>query len=166
MHEIIKKIKDIVQPVIIEKKLELYDLEYKKETNGWVLRLFIDNETRNISLDECAAFSHIISDLFDNTIVHELPDFNLEVSSPGLDRLLRNDSDFNWAMGKTLKIKFTNTKDIKEVVEGKLEKINTETIELSIDKKNKISIYKDKIDSARRIMKFDELLPKGQKNKK
>jgi ribosome maturation factor RimP len=163
MKEITEKIRNIVQPVATEKKLDLYDIEYKKESGSWVLRLFIDNETRTITLDECADFSRVIDNLLDESPDLDLPTFNMEVSSPGLDRLLRNDSDFNWAMGKTLKVKFTNDKDKKEVIEGKLEKINPETIELSIDKKNRVAVPKNMIESARRVMKFDELLPNEPK---
>jgi len=166
MNETLEKLKSLIIPMISEQKLELYDIEYKKETQGWVLRLFIDNETRSISLDECAAFSHIASEVLDKEEELQLLNYSFEVSSPGLDRLLRNDSDFNWAMGKTLKVKFTNPKNKKETVEGKLEKINPETIELSVDKKNKIEVAKNQIESARRVMRFDELLPKDSKHKK
>lgn len=163
MNEIIEKLKSLIEPLITEKSFELYELEYKKETVGWVVRLFVDNETRNISLDECAEISHLISEMLDKIEDLELHDYSLEVSSPGLDRLLRNDSDFNWAMGKTLKVKFTNPKNKKEVLEGKLAKINADTIELNIDKKNTVTVHKDKIESARRVMKFDELVPKNAK---
>jgi ribosome maturation factor RimP len=165
MSEISERIREIIQPLIEEKKFELYEVEFKKETQGWVLRIFVDNQTRNITLDECADLSHVIGEHFDDIENMDLHNFSLEVSSPGLDRLLRNDSDFNWAMGKTLKVKFTNTKNKKEVIEGKLEKVNPETIELSIDKKNRVTVQKNSIESARRVMKFDELLPKKVKGK-
>jgi ribosome maturation factor RimP len=163
MKEIAEKVRVIIEPLLSEKGFELYDIEYKKENRDWVLRIFADNKNRNITLDDCASISNHIESLLDQHEELKLDAYNLEVSSPGLDRLLKNDSDFAWAMGKTLKVKFTNNESKKEVVEGKLESFNDETLELSLPKKVFKSIKKDSIESARRVMKFDELVPKEKK---
>lgn len=164
--EVIEKVKSLLAPLLAEKNLELYDVEYKRDENNWVLRVYLDTPEKNISLDDCAVVSRDISTLLDE---HEdiFPNtYNLEVSSPGLDRLLKNDGDFLWAMNKTLKIKFFNAEGKKESVEAKLEKINDDSIELRPapikgKKQNTVIIInKDKIESAKRVMKFDEILPK------
>jgi ribosome maturation factor RimP len=165
MNITIEKLKNLIEPVITQKNFEIYDIEYKKEGKGWVLRVFADNKTKNISLDECAEISHSLSEVLDQNEELNLHDYSLEVSSPGLDRLLRNEGDFNWAKGKTLKVKFTNDQNKKDVVEGKLEKVLSDKIELSLPKKGSgnVTIKLDNIESARRVMKFDELLPKEPK---
>lgn len=164
--ELVEKVKNLVEPLLTQKNLELYDVEYKRDGTSWFLRIFLDTPEKNISLDDCALISREISNLLDEN-ESILPDaYNLEVSSPGLDRLLRNDGDFLWAMNKTLKVKFINNEGKKEVVEAKLEKINEDTIELrpapvkGKPSKNTILIQKDKIESAKRVMKFDEIKPK------
>ncbi len=162
MKEIREKVKVLIEPLLLEKGFDLYDVEYKKENRDWILRIFADNNTRSITLDDCAFISNQIETLLDQHEELELESYNLEVSSPGLDRLLKNDSDFTWAIGKTLKVKFTNDDNKKEVIEGKLEKFNAETIELSLAKKVTKSIKKSSVESARRVMKFNELLPKDQ----
>jgi ribosome maturation factor RimP len=163
MNQISEKVKEIISPVLIQKDFELYDIEYKKEGSGWVLRIFVDNKSRNISLDDCAEISNLISELLDQDETLEFHSYSLEVSSPGLDRLLKSDADFNWAMSKTLKVKYLSSKDKKEVTEGKLLKFDQDSIELTIPKKDNVIIKRDSIESARRVMKFDELVPKDHK---
>lgn len=161
---VVEKIKNLIEPIIIEQNKELYEVQYRVESSYWVLRVFLDNKEKNISLDECAEVSRIISEALDKHPELTPNAYNLEVSSPGLDRLLRNDSDFNWAMGKTLKVKFLNAENKKENIEGKLQKVGETAIELKLNIKGKtntvVTIEKDSIESARRVMKFDEIMPK------
>jgi ribosome maturation factor RimP len=157
MNEIISKVFDLVKPIIDKKNLILYDIEYKNT----VLRIFVDNQNRNISLDECADFSREIDSLLEKNNYFDINVSTLEVSSPGLDRLLKSDEDFNWAKDKTLKIKFINDLDKKETVEGKLVNFNDKILEIKTKKNKKIHIKRDKIETARRIMIFSEINPKA-----
>lgn len=159
MNEITQKIRALIEPYLNEKGYEIYDLEYKREGPNQVLRLFTDNTTRTITLDDCTDVSRMVSDVLDKTDIIPVA-YNLEVSSPGLDRLLRNESDYIWAMNKTLKVKYLNEDDKKITVEGKLQKLENNIIELHINKKEILHINIDKIEAARRVMKFDEIAPK------
>lgn len=165
LEVLVNQIKEKIEPAIKEVNYELYDVQYRKENGGWTLRIFADNSTRSINLDECAVVSHAVSEVLDESFP-DLPAYNLEVSSPGLDRLLKNDGDFLWAMGKTLKVKFIDESKKKQVVEGKILALNESDIELEISKKLKLNIPKDSIEEARRVMKFDEIAPKKDKNAK
>jgi ribosome maturation factor RimP len=160
MNEITQKIRSLIEPYLNEKGYEIYELEYKKEGTNWILRLFTDNTTKTISLDDCADVSRMVSDVLDKDESLIPVAYNLEVSSPGLDRLLRNEADYMWALNKTLKVKYTNDDNKKNVVEGKLQKIQNNVIEIEINKKEIINIDINKIESARRVMKFDEIAPK------
>jgi len=156
-----EEIKEIIEEQIKEKGFELYALEIKKEGKDWIMKIFVDNNNRSISLDECAFVSNYISDFLDNqSVFSELPSYHLEVSSPGLDRLLKSDFDYQWAKDKTLKVKFTNEQKKKEAIEGKLSSFNDEFIELTLEKNKKISINRSDIESARRAMIFSELVGK------
>lgn len=165
LEVLVNQIKEKIEPAIKEVNFELCDVQYRKENGGWTLRIFADNSTRSINLDECAVVSHAVSEVLDE-LFPDLPAYNLEVSSPGLDRLLKNDGDFLWAMGKTLKVKFIDDAKKKQVVEGKILALNESDIELEISKKLKLNIPKDSIEEARRVMKFDEIAPKKDKNAK
>lgn len=164
MSEIVDKIKSLVEPFLNEKGYDIYEIEYKKEGSNQILRFFTDNTTRSISLDDCADVSRIISDVLDKHEEIFPVAYSLEVSSPGLDRLLRNELDYVWAMNKTLKVKYTNQDNKKETVEGKLQKIQDNVIELELPKKQILSINLNDIESARRVMKFDEIMPKSKKD--
>lgn len=92
-----------ILPLIEGAGMELVDLEYRKEGSGWVLRLFIDKEG-GVSLDDCVAVSKEVGALLDaEDLVHN--EYNLEVSSPGLNRPLKKEADFNRFKGELAKIK-------------------------------------------------------------
>lgn len=85
-------IEELSLPIVREMGFELVDVEYKKERNSWFLRLFID-KPGGITIDDCQNFSEMLSEVLD----HEDPipqSYYLEVSSPGLDRPLKKESDF------------------------------------------------------------------------
>lgn len=99
---VIKAVGEIVPPVLEEIGLELVEVQFRPESGGWVLRLIIDSEN-GITLDNCAAVSRAVSDLFDveEVIGHA---YRLEVSSPGLDRPLHNLRDYQRSLGRKAKL--------------------------------------------------------------
>ncbi|HJS74773.1 MAG TPA: ribosome maturation factor RimP, partial [Vicinamibacteria bacterium] len=78
------------------------DVEYRREPAGWTLRLFID-KPGGVTLDDCQRVSHEVGTVLEveDPIPHR---FRLEVSSPGLDRPLKSDSDFLEAVGKKVRV--------------------------------------------------------------
>ncbi|WP_206809777.1 ribosome maturation factor RimP [Paradesulfitobacterium ferrireducens] len=97
-HSIEHKVTAIVEPLIQEKGLELVDVEYIKEGAHWYLRLFIDKEG-GVDLDDCTNVSHAVSEALDRD--DPIPQaYMLEVSSPGLERPLKKDEDFERFKGK------------------------------------------------------------------
>ncbi len=102
MTQMIDRIEALVQPVLEDLGFELVDLEYKRENRGWVLRFFLDRDG-GITLDDCADASREISTLLD---VEDLIStaYNLEVSSPGLERVLKKPADFERFAGNLARI--------------------------------------------------------------
>lgn len=90
-------------PLLDSLGIELVELEYRKEGHGMVLRLYIDKPD-GITLDDCADVSRELSELLD---VEEVisAHYNLEVSSPGLNRPLKKESDYVRYAGRLVKIK-------------------------------------------------------------
>jgi len=84
---IVEKIQGFVESILPAMDLELVDLEYRREGEGWVLRVFLDGSD-GIGIDQCTKVSREISFFLDveDLIPHA---FNLEVSSPGLERPLK-----------------------------------------------------------------------------
>jgi ribosome maturation factor RimP len=93
-----ESIEELVTPIINENRLELVDVEYKKEGKNWFLRIFIDKEG-GVTVDDCTRVSRQIEDLIE--VEEVVPSsYVLEVSSPGLDRPLKKEKDFLRFKGK------------------------------------------------------------------
>lgn len=93
----------LVQPILDSLGLELVELEFKKAGRSFVLRLFID-KTGGVTMDDCADVSRELSLLLDveDCIQNR---YTLEVSSPGLDRPLKKESDFIRFQGRLAVVK-------------------------------------------------------------
>jgi len=95
------KIEAVVSPVLASHGLSLVDAEWHREGRRWVLRLFVD-KPGGVSVGDCQAVSREAGDVLDVSQLIE-PSYDLEVSSPGLDRQLRKDREFAWAVGKEVR---------------------------------------------------------------
>jgi ribosome maturation factor RimP len=98
-----KRVAAVALPVLQELGLELVEVQYRREQSGWVLRLIIDRQD-GVTLEDCTAASREISQLLD---IEDFIDqaYNLEVSSPGLDRPLKSMADFQRFTGSMVRIK-------------------------------------------------------------
>ncbi|MBR4695763.1 MAG: ribosome maturation factor RimP [Selenomonadaceae bacterium] len=97
--------------------IELVDVEYVKERD-WYLRVFIDREG-GIEIDDCQNLSERLEKELDKQDL--IPDsYILEVSSPGLDRVLRKERDFRREMGKQVDVALYAPMDGKKLLEGTL----------------------------------------------
>jgi ribosome maturation factor RimP len=95
----------LVEPVVVDHGLELVDLELLKGRGPWVLRVIVDTTEGDgrVSIERCAALSREIGSLLDAT--DSIPNrYQLEVSSPGLDRRLAREKDFSAACGQEVSI--------------------------------------------------------------
>ena len=101
--DVIETIKNLLEPILEEKGLELVDIEYAGGGRGSVLRIFIDKED-GITVEDCAGISREFGFLLD---LHDIitDSYTLEVSSPGLNRALKSSQDFIRFKGKKVKIK-------------------------------------------------------------
>lgn len=127
----IRKVTEFVSPVLNEMGFELVDIEYLSQYGRWVLRIYADKEG-GITLDECARVSREVGDLMDvkDLIPHE---YVLEVSSPGLNRPLKKEKDFEKAIGKNVKIKMFAPVNGRRRFTGYLKKIIQGTVYIEID---------------------------------
>jgi len=101
--QLTEQIEQLIQPIMDDLGCELVDIEYLREQHGWVLRVFLDKEG-GINLDDCATASREISTLLDVENILSTA-YNLEVSSPGIERRLKKSQDFIRFAGQLVKIK-------------------------------------------------------------
>jgi ribosome maturation factor RimP len=98
-----KEIETLVTPLIEQEGGELVDLQWRQEGHRWVLRLFLD-KPNGISLDDCAYFSDRVGAMLDDEDAID-KSYVLEISSPGLDRVIKKDKDFERFAGKPVKLR-------------------------------------------------------------
>ncbi len=105
-EDIKQQVIDLIEKPLRQEGCELVDIVLSRYRNNWTLRLFIfsDNGT---TIDQCARISRIVRDIFEGTTLLE-SGYNLEVSSPGLDRPLTTARDFKHRVGETVRIEFVD----------------------------------------------------------
>ena len=159
MVTITEKIEQLIQPILEDLGLELVDLEYKREQRGWILRIFLDKDG-GITLDNCADASREISSLFDVEDVIQTA-YNLEVSSPGIERPLKTLAHFQRFIGETVKVKTylpvspEDGKKAQKTFVGTLEQASDDGIIIQLQGKTKVALELklDQIEKAN--LKFD-----------
>lgn len=142
MSKIEEKVEKLVKPKIEEIGYELYDVEYSKEGKDYFLRIFIDKD-KGIDLNDCEKVTNAISDLLDEADYIKEQYF-LEVSSPGIERVLKKDKHLEQNIGKEVEIKLfkKDTFGQKEYV-GKLGDFDEKTITIYMDDSDKTIERKD-----------------------
>lgn len=153
MAKIENKVEDLIKEKIEAKGYELYDVEYVKEGKDHFLRVYIDKE-KGISLEDCEKVSNDINQPLDeaNIIADQ---YFLEVSSPGVERILRKDKHLRSNIGKEVEIKlFKKDENGNKMYEGKLKEFNEETIEIEIPK---IDIERKKEEQIKSITQIIEI---------
>lgn len=101
--DICERVRTLAEPILLAMRLELVEIEFKRTGREAVLRLFIDKEG-GVMLDDCADLSRELSLLLD--VEDFIPcEYNLEVSSPGLDRPLKTPADYDRFNGRLVKVR-------------------------------------------------------------
>lgn len=107
------RLEAVAYPVLEAHGLQLVDAQWRREGRRRVLRFFVD-KPGGAGIADCQRFSHEVGDVLDvSGLIAE--SYDLEVSSPGLDRELRTDREFAWAVGKDVRCW------VREPVDGRLE---------------------------------------------
>ena len=131
MTKLEQRIEELFEKSINDLGYELYDVEYAKEGKDYYLRVFIDSE-KGIDLEDCEKVSNSINDLLDEADYIKEQYF-LEVSSPGIERILRKDKQFKDNIGNTVELKLFKKIENEKVLIGILEDVNNEYLMLNIN---------------------------------
>ena len=155
MSKVTEVVEELVTPILNENELELVDIEYVKEGKNWFLRVYIDKDN-GIDIEECGIVSERLSEKLD--AIDPIPhNYFLEVSSPGAERPLKKEKDYQKAIGKNVFIKTYEPLDGEKAFEGVLTDYNGETVTVEVKiktRKKTVVIPFDKIASARLAVTF------------
>lgn len=135
-----EKIESLTSKTINDLGYELYDVQYVKEGKDYFLRIYIDSE-KGIDLDDCEKVSNAITELLDKEDYIKEQYF-LEVSSPGIERILRKEKHLKDNLEAEVQIKLFKPLDGQKEYKGILKDFNNDYItiftteEIEIDRKN------------------------------
>ena len=137
-----KTVWEMVEPLLEGSGVELVDVEYVKEKD-WYLRVFIDRP-EGVGIEDCQSLSEKLEKLLDERDV--IPEqYILEVSSPGLDRVLKKPRDFERERGKQVDVSLYEPLDGGKVLVGTLTGYDGATLTLE----GREPIPKEKIAQVR-----------------
>jgi len=140
------RVRAAIAPALSARSVSLVDVEWGTDRGGWVLRITIEREdaalanlpTGGVSLEDCADVSRDVSAVLDadeELVPHQ---YNLEVSSPGLDRPLRTEAEFARFAGKLAKVKLRRERalaDGQRVLRGPIERVGGGLVTIVADGK-------------------------------
>jgi len=141
-----KEIEALVTPLIEQEGGELVDLQWRKEGPQWVLRLFLDKPA-GITLDDCAYFSDRVGATLDEGDKIS-KSYVLEVSSPGLDRVIKKDKDFVKFAGKAVKLRLKLPESGQRRFSGVLQGLNEGKVMILVGEDMK-AFARENIDELR-----------------
>ncbi len=151
MANIEERVENLLEKEVNNLGYNLYDVEYVKEGKDYFLRIYIDSEN-GISLEDCEKVSNGITELLDEADYIKEQYF-LEVSSPGVERILRKDKHFEENLNKEVEIKlFRPINGTKELI-GILKKYTEDNI--SIQEHEEITIDRKQIAQIKTIYNWE-----------
>lgn len=157
MSSVVETVTELVTPILKEQNFELVDIEFVKEGKNWFLRVFID-KTSGIDIEECAFVSEKLSERLDAVEPDPIPQaYFLEVSSPGAERPLKKEQDYENAVGEYIHVSLYQAVEGEKQFEGTMEKFNKETVTLTVKVKTRtkeLVIDRKNIAKARLAIQF------------
>jgi ribosome maturation factor RimP len=147
-----QKLTEMLRPAVELTGKELLGIEYISAGNNSVLRLYIDHED-GITVDDCAEVSRQVSAILDV----EDPistNYNLEVSSPGVDRPLFTKAHFEKVVGEIINVKLSIPLNGRRKFKGTLDTIEQDNLIITVDGEQ-YELAISNIDKANLVAKFD-----------
>ena len=149
LSKIEEKVESLIKDKIEHIGYELYDVEYVKEGKDYYLRIFIDSPN-GIDLNDCEKVNNEINDLLDEADYIKEAYF-LEVSSPGVERVLKKDKHLEANIGTEVNVKLFKKDDSgKKEYKGILKNFDKEKIILKVEGKN-IEIERKNISQIKTV---------------
>ena len=133
MSKVEESVWTAVEPVITDLGYSIYDVEYLKEGTNWYLRVYID-KNEGISIEDCETVSRAIDPVLDKLDPIKTP-YTLEVSSPGIERVLRRDEHFERYMGEEVEVSLFKAVDGDKKIKGILKSFNGNSLEIEFANK-------------------------------
>ena len=120
------RVEEGIEKIVASEGLELVHVEYRRQGRGWLLRIDIDKEG-GVMLADCELVSHQVSAFLD--VEDVVPaEYELQVSSPGLDRKFYKESDYRKFIGRLVRVKTSKPIRGLHVIVGRLKEFDGKQI--------------------------------------
>jgi ribosome maturation factor RimP len=158
----LSEIEQLARKITESEGLELMDLEYKTGQSRSLLRIFID-KNGGVTLSDCENVSRQLSAVLDvNDLVKGA--YVLEVSSPGVDRPLRTDQDYQRSVGRTVRISYEDDGRVLQVI-GLLKSVDNDFVTVQ-QQDSDMQIRRDEIKRAQQDIPMPSHPLKRKKKRK
>lgn len=148
MASIEERVEELLKPIIENIGYKLYDVEYAKEAKNYFLRIFIDKQEGTIDLDDCEKVNNEITDILDE-VDYIKEQYFLEVSSPGIERVIRKDTQLQDNIGTNIEISLFKPINGSKQYQGILKEFNNE--EITIENEELINIPRKNISLIKTV---------------
>lgn len=131
-REIVERVRAMIHPIVLNEGMEVVDIEYRRESGGWILRLILDKEG-GVTLDDCTRVSQEVGRSLDVEDILQTS-YTLEVSSPGLTRPLKTEKDFMKYLHRLVKVKTVDPIQNRRQFKGKLLGVSENEVEIEVER--------------------------------
>lgn len=181
MANIEDKVESLVKDKIESLGYSIYDVQYVKEEQDYYLRIFIEKENGSIDLNDCEKVNDAINDLLDSADYIK-DQYFLEVSSTGLEKILRKDKHLQDNIGNQIQIKLFKPIEIKQEadevekqknkaknkknkkqnnkvkeLQGKLNSFDENQIAIELENNQELSIERNNISLIKTVFDWDSI---------
>ncbi len=147
--EIVKLVEDVSQPMLEDMGLEFVDCEFVKEGPDRYLRLYIEKEG-GVTINDCEAVSRALDKKLGDDLTEE--PYIMEVSSPGLDRILKRDNEYIKYKDRLVDVKLYKAIDKKKEFRGTLVGLINDKVVISDENGNELSFGRDEVAATRLVV--------------
>jgi ribosome maturation factor RimP len=133
-RDIPEELRALIEPIVDEHECELVDVDVARNRGRGLLRITVDNPNGDgrVAITRCAAISREIETLLD--AADSMPGaYQLEVSSPGLDRVLGREKDFDAAISQQVKLQTRRPIEGRKRYRGRLESVESGVLKMKVD---------------------------------
>ena len=156
MASIEEKVELLLSKPIEELGYSLYDVQYIKEGQNYFLRVFIEKEQGSIDLNDCEKVSEGINEILD-TADYIKEQYFLEVSSTGIEKVIRKDKHLKDSMGSQIEIKLFKPFDGKKEFVGELKDFSENEIIILLENNESISINRKDISVIKTVFDWENI---------
>lgn len=121
-----KRTEELLAPIAEANGVKIYDVEYVKEGSEYYLRSYIDKEG-GVSIDDCESVSRALNEVLDREDFID-GSYIMEVSSPGLGRILKKDRHLEYSLGEEVEVKLFKPLNGSKDFEGVLKAYDKDTV--------------------------------------